>query len=598
MCACPNESLPEQSAPIKLGSSESYNKKTLSKLLLGNWSPSEAKIFSKAMQMCGKNFSEIKKDFLPWKSVRSIIEYYYCTLDKKSQSKHRKRKMSKSAAKSKQSSQKSTNTNEDKKEKGSSSSSENENSDANLSDDNLHSSDISYNKNSDYLSDDDDSSPRKGSKKRKNTQQADGGRNSSSLVNNNNTTGSNGESKSSESSISPSKNKSMNGNSMSTTAAFNNTFLNEFKRKMLPGNEVKPIKGKPMPPIDSTQSINPETVTANGGNSTLGSLNLYLHGELVLKLNAQKRDSGQKWVESMEAVPKKKRALNNGLSRSAAPYKRNIQLTNDTKPGHFFKEEPDDLSVGGDGSGSDDDSLTSNESSSLIASSPSSSSTITSAAKKARVKVENLSSLNGNMVPSPNSNSRKSDLINNGYGKHRTVSPSVIDTEAEMSKKILENNLSFLRQENALNMLFGGALPFGLFEPPVAHSNTGSTSNSSNLFSPSKTTSSKAESSSTATSTNSNNSNGFSNGQAPVDLTRKSSSDLSDRIRSPAASPSKSKQSKEHPTLSPHRLLSNSLGGLFSLPAPPPPTVVSPNGVSKTLKKSLMRTAGGIQYAK
>ncbi|XP_054718908.1 uncharacterized protein LOC129233547 [Uloborus diversus] len=42
-----------------------------------DWSPSEAQLFAQALEACGKNFCAIKKEFLPWKPVRSIIEYYY-----------------------------------------------------------------------------------------------------------------------------------------------------------------------------------------------------------------------------------------------------------------------------------------------------------------------------------------------------------------------------------------------------------------------------------------------------------------------------------------------------------------------------------------
>ena len=70
---------------INLGSTERYTTKTLAKLLLGRWNDLEAKVFNQAIKECGKNFSAIKKDYLPWKSVRSIIEFYYLSLDKQRQ---------------------------------------------------------------------------------------------------------------------------------------------------------------------------------------------------------------------------------------------------------------------------------------------------------------------------------------------------------------------------------------------------------------------------------------------------------------------------------------------------------------------------------
>ncbi|RWS30944.1 uncharacterized protein B4U80_03497 [Leptotrombidium deliense] len=53
------------------------------------WNPNETDLFAKALNACGKNFSAIKKDFLPWKSVQSIIEYYYLRLNRsKSETNH------------------------------------------------------------------------------------------------------------------------------------------------------------------------------------------------------------------------------------------------------------------------------------------------------------------------------------------------------------------------------------------------------------------------------------------------------------------------------------------------------------------------------
>lgn len=42
-----------------------------------DWTREEVELFSKAIEVCGKNFKTIKKDFLPSKSVKSIVEYYY-----------------------------------------------------------------------------------------------------------------------------------------------------------------------------------------------------------------------------------------------------------------------------------------------------------------------------------------------------------------------------------------------------------------------------------------------------------------------------------------------------------------------------------------
>ncbi|XP_078262296.1 metastasis-associated protein MTA1 isoform X2 [Rhinoraja longicauda] len=41
------------------------------------WSASEANLFEEALEKYGKDFEDIQQDFLPWKSLTSIVEYYY-----------------------------------------------------------------------------------------------------------------------------------------------------------------------------------------------------------------------------------------------------------------------------------------------------------------------------------------------------------------------------------------------------------------------------------------------------------------------------------------------------------------------------------------
>lgn len=48
-----------------------------SNALSQDWTREEIELFAKALEICGKNFGAIKKEFLPSKSVRSIVEYYY-----------------------------------------------------------------------------------------------------------------------------------------------------------------------------------------------------------------------------------------------------------------------------------------------------------------------------------------------------------------------------------------------------------------------------------------------------------------------------------------------------------------------------------------
>lgn len=42
-----------------------------------DWSASEANLFEEAIEKYGKDFNDIRKDFLPWKSMRNIIEYFF-----------------------------------------------------------------------------------------------------------------------------------------------------------------------------------------------------------------------------------------------------------------------------------------------------------------------------------------------------------------------------------------------------------------------------------------------------------------------------------------------------------------------------------------
>ena len=41
------------------------------------WSVAEANLFEDALEKYGKDFFDLRQDFLPWKTMRSVIEYYY-----------------------------------------------------------------------------------------------------------------------------------------------------------------------------------------------------------------------------------------------------------------------------------------------------------------------------------------------------------------------------------------------------------------------------------------------------------------------------------------------------------------------------------------
>lgn len=44
---------------------------------LEEWSAAESNLFEEALDKYGKDFHDVKVDYLPWKSIRDIVEYYY-----------------------------------------------------------------------------------------------------------------------------------------------------------------------------------------------------------------------------------------------------------------------------------------------------------------------------------------------------------------------------------------------------------------------------------------------------------------------------------------------------------------------------------------
>ena len=42
-----------------------------------DWSASEANLFEEAIEKYGKDFNDIRKDYLPWKTMKNIIEYFF-----------------------------------------------------------------------------------------------------------------------------------------------------------------------------------------------------------------------------------------------------------------------------------------------------------------------------------------------------------------------------------------------------------------------------------------------------------------------------------------------------------------------------------------
>lgn len=65
------------------------------------WSVSGASVFKEALEKCRKDFKNIHQDFLPWKSLTSIIQYYpmWKTANRYVQQKHLKATEAESALK-------------------------------------------------------------------------------------------------------------------------------------------------------------------------------------------------------------------------------------------------------------------------------------------------------------------------------------------------------------------------------------------------------------------------------------------------------------------------------------------------------------------
>ncbi|KPM08849.1 metastasis-associated MTA3-like protein [Sarcoptes scabiei] len=569
---------------INLGSVEKYDVKKLANLLMGKWNATEAKVFAQAFNQCGKNFMAIKKDYLPWKSIRSIIEYYYLTCDKE---KEELRKQRRNRAKSNRNcfSLNENRTNTTKPPSSSDNSDEINYESAKKFSTDIDGSNPKFNisQNSNQKSNDDRT--RLSPNKQSNLSEQDlfnlmlmkGGLKNGNI------------NLDAIADFTNSRFKFNNTNNNCNINGGNSAFIqssSESKNSFVPGQEVRPVKAKPI--FSQTDPSSSQLNEADSSKTNLGSLNLYLHGELVLRLNAQQQDSGQKWVESNE-----------------------IQSS--------FKDDADDFSCGGaDVSASDDDSLTSNESSSLVASSPSSSSTIaTSSAKKSRVKLEHQNS----NFPSNSQNSSISSPVSSHRNKNESnfnggalnnpfpnTSQSLINSisalaaassflenplsELEIKKRLFEYCQMGMSVEELQLLLASNLFP----DPPKAHSNTpclaatvphigtnvtdktttqnvsekDSVYRSSPVKEHQRSSKSSSKQSKIVSNDLDNADNGYTNGFGPIDLTRRKSSinhnpfnSISNEMGSKNHSP-KSKQSFSASTS--NNLLNRSNCSLFSLP--------------------------------
>ncbi|XP_054169091.1 hybrid signal transduction histidine kinase M-like [Oppia nitens] len=484
------------STTIETTNSLDINSNNLTTLVTSEWNVNEIQLFSRALEVCGKNFSAIKKDFLPWKSVKSIIEYYYLGLNRDNP-------------------QSPTVKSENHSHSNQSDNSLNTDTDSPISKsfalDILSS--VSKFMTCTQTKTEVNNCVDKSQSLRNSCDSNNNNNNSSSSSSNSNNTDTN----TSNTTNTNTNTSNTNSNNSNTNSSNTNNSDSDVKpnvddlKTTVSGQEVKPLKAKPILPTSIQES--------NNSISTLGSLKFFLDGQLVLKLNAQQELIGQKcqWVESLDTAKKPKplhkpsKRLLNDRYDSDHPNHSNHKLLNN--------EELDDVS----NDSSDDSSMESNESA-LV---PSPSAFI---AKKAKVKLENNclkpsqspnSSLKDSKLETTNVCNRNIKTELSSSSKRDTLSPNIgeddrkrrISNEQTSERRNLQN--SFDNKWYTTTSDKSSAL-----QPPKAHSiATGAQSQRHlhNTWSPSSfslpSTSTYSVPSPSSVASNA----------IPVDLTRKSS---------------------------------------------------------------------------
>ncbi|CAG2103326.1 unnamed protein product, partial [Medioppia subpectinata] len=433
-------------------------------ILSAEWNQNEMKLFSRALEVCGKNFGAIKKDFLPWKSVKSIIEFYYLGIHREStHSPPRPENLNPNA----------TNQSE------------------NIL--NIKPDSISNSFALDILS---SVSKFMACAQTKPQLNCDQRHNLHHFLDNDYDV---------------------------------KTSLDDLKASGVSGQEVKPLKAKP---------ILPTAIQESRDISTVGSLKFYLDGQLVLKLNAQQELLGQKcqWVESLDTAKKAREKLHKTNKRLLIE-RHDLDLPNHSNHKYLNNDELDEAS----NESSDDDSLESNESA-LV---PSPSAFI---AKKAKVKLENncLKPLS-----SPTSLSLKDQKMETNVSnpcnrlmktectsvKREHLSPNFATNDDIIEHKKRSSNETTNERRNSQNSLENKwyhtiVEKQSSLQPPKAHSAAplGQTQRHSRYESTANSwgmsTSSSSSSSSTSSQSSSHSvptpSQSVPSSAAPVDLTRKS----------------------------------------------------------------------------
>lgn len=269
------------------------------------WTREEVELFSKAIEVCGKNFGSIKKDFLPSKSVRSIVEYYYIGSRDISESKKKTAQPAESGDGCSSPEKSASSNNSQGGNGGGGGFPASGKGNPNQANNSVSSSSRTNNSNNDPnnhgkpLTDSNET-----------VKQTPSLQNSSSK-----TAASLKQIKSEENN----KTKSKNMDARMSIYNFDDEFKEDSPVRFecpRPGAEVKPLKAKPIIPNSSSET--------EAGNPNVGSLKFFMDGQLVLKLNAcQEQQEGVEkchWVQSGERVapPRQKRYMKRASDRSSA----------------------------------------------------------------------------------------------------------------------------------------------------------------------------------------------------------------------------------------------------------------------------------------
>lgn len=264
-----------------------------------DWTREEVELFSKAIEVCGKNFGSIKKEFLPSKSVKSIVEYYYIGSRDVSESK-KKAAQNVEAGDGCSSPEKSQTNNNGQGgggggggggsfAGGKSSANSNITSSSNPM---TTSSSRTTNSNNDTNSPNKTLSDATEEGKQTTTKHDLTSFNKSAVSKN---------PKSEMQDTNGTRSKAKNVDPRMSVYNFDEEFKEDSPLRFdcpKPGTEVKPLKAKPIIPNASLDS--------EASNSNVGSLKFFMDGQLVLKLNAcQDQQEGNEkchWVQSGDKV--------------------------------------------------------------------------------------------------------------------------------------------------------------------------------------------------------------------------------------------------------------------------------------------------------